>query len=61
MTDIEQQIAELRQEVLALDHAWQLAHGTGDHRAIRTAEDAYNLAFDRLGRLVKRRLEARRG
>ena len=58
---LEQQIAVLRQEVLRLDHAWQLAHGTGNYAAIAAAEAAYELAHTRLGRLVKRKLEVRRG
>lgn len=59
MTGLDAAIQEARAAVLASDHAYQLAWGAGDPRRIQEAEAAYNVAFDRLGRLVKRRLEAR--
>jgi hypothetical protein len=60
MTDLDAQIAALREEVLRLDHQCQLAWGVSP-KAVQEAEALYSATFDRLGRLVRRRLEERGG
>ena len=59
--DLEQQLAAAKQAVLEADHAWQLAWGHGDPRAIQAAQAAYDFAFAELGRLVRRKLAGRAG
>ena len=57
--DLEQQIATARAEVLRLDQAYQQAWAVSPQAVVK-AEAAYNIAFNRLGALVKRKLAARR-
>ena len=60
MSDLDAQIAALREEVLRLDHQCQLAWGVGP-RAVQQAEALYASAHARLGRLIRLRMERRRG
>jgi len=52
---LDDRIATAKAEVIALDHALQLAHGYGDYRGIRAAQDSWQLAFRDLGRLIRQR------
>ena len=59
-SDLDAQIAALREEVLRLDHQCQLAWGVSP-KAVQEAEALYSATFDRLGRLIRLRMERRRG
>ena len=52
---IDEKIKQATAEVHALDHALQLAHGTGEYRSICAAKDAWAVAFRQLSRLIQQR------
>lgn len=52
---LDDKIRQATAEVRKLDHALQLAHGTGEYRSIQAAKDAWWLAFQQLNRLMKQR------
>jgi hypothetical protein len=56
LDELNEQIAAMRDECHRLEHACQLAWGTGDYYKIKAAGDAYDIAYARLATLVKRRL-----
>jgi hypothetical protein len=52
---LDDRITTAKADVIALDYTLQLAHGTGDYRSIRAAQDSWQLAFNQLGRLIRQR------
>ena len=55
--DLDEQITAMRDECRQLEHACQLSWGTGNYQAIKAADEAYDTAYARLSKLVKRRLK----
>ena len=57
---LQDKIEACKAEVIALDHALQLAHGYGDYRGIQAAQEAWAIAFRDLGRLIRQQQRAAR-
>jgi hypothetical protein len=54
--DLAAEIQAARADCLRIEHACQLAWGTGDYYKIKAANDAYDVAYRHLARLIKKRM-----
>jgi len=55
--DLNEQITAMRNECRRLEHACQLAWGTGNYYAIKATDNAYDIAYVQLSKLIKRRMK----